>query len=366
MSGDHGTAGHVPQGPDRQSVDRDKDRHYRTVAKALDAGRVVPLLGAGINLSGSASDERWMFGSSRLPTSRELAMYLADEFDVTDLKDHELEDLVRVAQAVAVVNGRAWLYEKLHEIFDVDHEPTLMHRFLAALPGALRERGSAAPYQLILTTNYDDTLERAFLQAGEPYDLIWYMAEHERPNRGRFWARLHPQSQTEPIAIERPNEYDQISLEDRTVILKFHGAIDRTEASRDSYVITEDHYIDYLTRAAVVNLIPVELVAKLTRSHFLFLAYALRDWNVRVILHRIWAAQTLDYPSWAIQRETHPLDRRLWDRRGVEIVDEDLSTYARRLAEYMNVPIGFAARACLTDERDVPHTSKKDERHDSP
>jgi hypothetical protein len=32
----------------------------------------------------------------------------------------------------------------------------------------------------------------------------------------------------------------------RPVILKIHGAVDRVELERDSYVITEDHYIDEL------------------------------------------------------------------------------------------------------------------------
>ena len=34
-----------------------------------------------------------------------------------------------------------------------------------------------------------------------------------------------------------------------------------------------------------------QLVEKLRRCHFLFLGYELQDWNVRVILHRIWGEQ---------------------------------------------------------------------------
>ena len=47
---------------------------------------------------------------------------------------------------------------------------------------------------------------------------------------------------------------------------------------------------------------PVTLAAKLRKSHFLFLGYGLRDWNMRVILHRIAGEQRLTYKSWAIQR----------------------------------------------------------------
>ena len=80
-----------------------------------------------------------------------------------------------------------------------------------------------------------------------------------------------------------------LSLDDRSVILKIHGAVDRSspDGEDDSFVITEDHYIDYLTRTDLANLVPITLAAKLRRSHFLFLGYSLRDWNLRVILHRI-------------------------------------------------------------------------------
>ena len=33
---------------------------------------------------------------------------------------------------------------------------------------------------------------------------------------------------------------------------------------------------------------PVSLAAKLRRSHFLFLGYDMADWNLRLILNRIW------------------------------------------------------------------------------
>ena len=46
------------------------------------------------------------------------------------------------------------------------------------------------------------------------------------------------------------------------MILKIHGAVDRPNARRDSYVITEDHYIDYLTKTDIGQLIPAELLGR--------------------------------------------------------------------------------------------------------
>ena len=125
------------------------------------------------------------------------------------------------------------------------------------------------------------------------------------------------------------------------MILKIHGAVDRYNADRDSFVITEDHYIDYLTHTDIANLVPVTLAAKLRKSHFLFLGYGLRDWNLRVILHRIWGEQKLTYRSWAIQRDPEPLEREFWHKRDVDILSIGLEEYIAALGECLR----SAARA---------------------
>src|SRR5207249_7940101 len=82
----------------------------------------------------------------------------------------------------------------------------------------------------------------------------------------------------------------ELSLERRTVILKLHGQVDRgPDREWESFVVTEDDYIDYLSRSDVAGAVPVALAAKLRRSHFLFLGYRMGDWNLRVILNRLWS-----------------------------------------------------------------------------
>ena len=104
-----------------------------------------------------------------------------------------------------------------------------------------------------------------------------------------------------------PNQYVDFPIDERgdltqTVILKIHGAVDRNPpATWSSYLITEDHYIDYLSQSELSNLVPAALVSKMIESHFLFLGYSMRDWNLRVLLNRIWGEQPLSYKSWAVQ-----------------------------------------------------------------
>jgi hypothetical protein len=146
---------------------------------------------------------------------------------------------------------------------------------------------------------------------------------------------LHRLPNDEVRLIEKPNEYRDLSLDQRTVLLKIHGAVDRKKADQDSYVITEDHYTDYLTRTDISNLIPVKLAEKLRHSSYLFLGYSLRDWNLRVILRRIWGEQQLTYQSWAVQLAPTTLDQKFWGKHGVEIVDQSLEDYVAALSEGM-------------------------------
>ena len=168
----------------------------------------------------------------------------------------------------------------------------------------------------MLTTNYDDALERALADRGEACDLLWYEAK-----RGAACGHFLHRGDDGVVAIERPNEYFDLSLDDRTVTLKLHGAVDRKDPTLDSFVITEDNYIDYLTRGDIAGQLPVTVRERLGDSHFLFLGYSLRDWNLRVILQRIWGQQALDLKSWAIQRaqpdaKLSEIERRLWSDRG--------------------------------------------------
>jgi SIR2-like domain len=306
-------------------------RHYRLVVGEMLAGRVIPFLGAGANLCGRPEELTWQPGQfDWLPNGPELSGYLASLFDYEGANP---DDLVRVSQYVTLIAGAYPLYEELRRLFDGDYPPTALHRFLAEIPRLMRSRHDPPPYQLIVTTNYDDVLERAFREAGEPFDLVSYDALG--PSRGKF---IHQPHQGEPTTILEPNTYHDLTTDERTVILKIHGAVDRGDANRDSYVITEDHYIDYLARTDVSRLFPVTLVEKLRRSHCLFLGYRLRDWHLRVILNRIWGDDTIRSKSWAVQRKPDTVDVGLWRLRDVDILDVPLEEYVERMREALLAP----------------------------
>jgi DNA-binding SARP family transcriptional activator len=281
--------------------------HFDDVVRTMLAGRVVPVLGTDV---------------------AELTAQLAQRFGYRD--DDVRVTLPRVAQYVAVMKGSGPLYDGLHDLLEANLAPTPLHRFFASLPALLRERG--ASHQLLVTTSYDNALERAFEEAGEAFDVVSYLAAGH--NRGRF-CHLPPDGTGR--LIEEPNTYaTELSLERNTVILKLHGQVERTTAREwESFVVTEDDYIDYLAHTDVAAAVPVSLAATLRRSHFLFLGYTMADWNLRVVLHRLWGDQPLSYRSWAVQPQPKPLEREFWRRRDVEVVELAFEDYAETLGRFV-------------------------------
>ena len=282
---------------------------YGLIRDGLRQARVIPFLGSGASLGGRGPDVAWEKDlAAYLPTGGELASHLARK---TEFPSDEPLDLAKVAQYYNVVGGRELLHEELHDIFNRDYSLTSLHTFLAEVSAPL----------LIVTSNYDDLIERAFSAKGRTYHIVIHT---NNPTMGYqlFW---WPPGEPKPQEVI-PNKLD-INLEVDTVIYKMHGAVDRHEPARDQYVITEDDYIDFLARMTKNRAIPSIFSRPFQTRHFLFLGYGLRDWNLRVILHRIAGEQRLNYQSWAIQRHPTILDEKFWGRRDVDILDIDLARY---------------------------------------
>ena len=278
------------------------------VATAILAGRVVPVLGEDAD---------------------GLAAHLAERFHYPRSEPPELP---RVSQYAAAMRGYGPLYDELREVVGNDGTPGAVHRFFASLPPVLRAGG--VPHQMLVTTAYGSALERAFAEAGEEVDVVSYIASGR--NRGKF---CHHSPDGTSRVIEVPNTYaTELSLDRRTVILKIRGQLDPGADGTDSFVVTEDDYIDYLVRADVASAVPVGLAATLRRSHFLFLGYTVRDWSLRLVLGRMWGDEPVAYRSWAVHPKPGPAERELWRRLDVELAETPLELYVEALAGNVVAP----------------------------
>ena len=285
------------------------DDAFDEIAATLLAGRLVPVLGTEIG---------------------ELARELAERFD---FPAHEGGELTRIAQFAALMKGQGPLYDELHELAS-KAAPGSIHHFFAALPPLLRERGVSQ--QLIVTTGYDLALEEAFLAAGEEFDVVLYLAAGR--DRGKF-CHVDPDGRAQVVDV--PNTYvTELDLEQRPVILKLHGGVDPTpERARESFVITEDDYIEYLPQSAFATAVPVSLAAQMRRRHFLFLGYAMGDWNLRLVLNKLWGGTQVMYRSWAVASSARPVERAFWRSRDVDLFEAPLEEYVETLALHLGVSV---------------------------
>lgn len=215
--------------------------------------RLVPFLGAGASLVHN--------GSVGLPTGAELASALARECAYTG---NDIHDLPRVAQYFALAMGETNLRDSIESKLSLSNvKPGEIHKIIAGWP-----------VEVVLTTNFDSLMERAFAMFGK--DPFAYCYER----RGN-----QQQIKTTP-SINRP------------LVYKLHGSLDK----KDTMVVTEDDTIDFLVSMIKGDpKIPDTIGSLFTKSSILFIGYGLKDWNIRVLL-RYFRETQADIRSFAIQR----------------------------------------------------------------
>jgi len=305
---------------------------YGAISKLLRKGRVVPFLGAGASMIGRPPNVAWDGNAPAfLPSGLELSHFLADQAEFPSKDAHDRGDLARVASYFATVLGRPILREWLREaLLAGAYHGGGLHDFLASeVTGPL----------VIVVTNYDTLLEQAFQAAGRAFDLVIYPADSKDIANAVLWWE-HGREAPTPVS---PNELD-IDLERTTVIFKMHGTVATQSDEWDNFVITEEDYVEFLSRLTFNTAIPSIFYPYFRERSFLFLGYGLRDWNLRVLLKNLSKHLAGDrrvegdeLRSWAIQRHPSPLEERLWQRNYVEIFDCDLDEFVNTLRTRMRV-----------------------------
>lgn len=336
------------------------------MATSIRSGEVVYFLGAGVNYSqrfasptakadpSNADPPKYLDPNCGfLPTGGELAGYLKRVYQLeTNYGLHAPDDdLVRIAQcawnAEELDQLRPEVQAALQNVFDRNFIPTKLHYLLADIAKAADSQSKP----VIFTTNYDDVMERACQERGEPYDLIVYHAERAgeearfwhlaAPDRAQALAKLPPdQAKNDKIAAKATervwNWIDsdlgaKLPVRERTIIFKIHGSVARHNPADSSFLLTEDDYIEYMIHQSGELVMPPLLSQHMKFSHFLFLGYGLRDWNLRIFLQRLWEKRGRNRKVWAIQKAPSRLDVHAWRSREVAIFDSDCEAFADRL-----------------------------------
>ena len=127
------------------------------------AGRLVVVLGAGVNRKNGT-------GGSALPELPDVAAYLAERFDCPP---EHARSLARISEYVALTKG---IGLSMTSCTRCSTTTTNQARHIGCSPRPCLCSGTATPRPLIVTTNFDVALERAFTESGEPFDVVSYLA----------------------------------------------------------------------------------------------------------------------------------------------------------------------------------------------
>lgn len=282
--------------------------HFDEMIEAFMDGKVAVFVGPAANVSGEGHppDDLGLAASLRNGASCELGSDWG---------------LPRVSQYVENARSREFLTAELRASLRKASRHGPVHKFLAALPSLLRERGSPKAFPLIVTGNYDNAIERAFLQAndgeGEPHEVLTFNREE-----GAFGEFYHTPFRGAEQALT-PKKRKALQFKDKAVILKVRGAVDGKDRGGDGSVVTEDNYISFPSSRELDLLLPDCLKGRLRESHLLFLGWNLSDWNYRVILDRLWRPETPI--SWVVLCDRD--DEQFWRRRRVRILDATLDDW---------------------------------------
>lgn len=315
---------------------------WSTIVDSIRRGRCVAFLGAGVNVGvndgysglplGSQVSEQLvgkLFGKQDTALEK-LITVVPDpairgllEENYADLVKLRAYDLARVALHIeARPGGRNRLLDLLAELLpDEQCEPSPLLTTLAALP-----------FRLIVTTNYDRLMERAFVQETQIQPLVVVQPTKGFSSRQqREWERT-----LGPLVPDKPSPR---SCHQPLILYKIHGTFGDDESG---LVISEEDYIRFVTVCGPESRrgMPPLIRQMIVDSNLLFLGYGLDDWNFRALYKGLIEPlpDARKRMSFALQKKPSDFWSRFWAQppKNVTIYDVDLYAFAEELRKRVN------------------------------
>jgi hypothetical protein len=321
-------------------------------------GGVIPFLGAGASSYSTQPGDGPPSGSD---FAADLAMRAGIAIDCDQKCGRSLFDLARVTsyyQSCADTRPNLDQYIK-ERICNPSYSPSPLHRLLAKI--------ASKKNLLIITTNYDCLLERAFDEfngndrdpriqydvVATPADLLSYedTPDYEAPEyAGAMWLR---RGDTQAFEAVEPKDII-VDLSKRSLIYKIHGSVGDDSTWPGGFLIAEEDYVRFLGRMRPGGIIPQSIFTEMRRKttitngpnrtrgvparSLLFLGYGMNDWNLRVLLQelKIGTYAPGEEIHYAVMKSPNSVDSNLLRKRGITPYACDLSQFVERLCTYVN------------------------------
>lgn len=307
--------------------------HFDRIVQAIRSGKCIPFLGAGVSLAYRS----WLNGQCVIqgcPSGDELRKLLVNALQEINPTSEELvgldhlPDLPSVAEFFHYFNSyqRSELEDLVRREIGLASSPRPIHWAVSGIPSI----------RCVFTTNYDELLEQAANSHARrrkllgPFVYDQSLPEQQKPSN--LPLDLIQGTRFRPPPADPDDGYP-------LVLYKMHGCVRHS----DSMLITTNDYVKYIALWRDERRgMPKEFRDLLYKYTFLFLGYGLADWNFRVI----WEAMITSFPngkfeidSYAIKKPVTRFESSLFKKLGIELIDCDLTLFARALAQEFKVDI---------------------------
>ncbi len=280
--------------------------YIKEIARASKYGKLVFFIGAGLSTL-SEYPQWWELVDKyyyELYGKRKVGNYTSDEY-------------LKIPQIFYDVKGETAYDNILKDVFSIEKNPNLIHYKLIAMN----------PVHII-TTNYDNLIEKTCWQRGKYYSHI---------------------SAEEDVAIASSSRY----------LLKAHGDFARGFKG-ENIVLKESDYINYDLNSPLISNLMKTLMATHT---IVFIGYGLGDYNINILLNWVKNLQKDGYNKpFFIRTDHEPIEMNTatyYEKKGLRIIDSaslldtNKSDYMARYNSIMDLLIESKDNGNLSSDDDV-------------
>jgi hypothetical protein len=244
-------------------MDNLSDKSWSLLLDRISDGLCTPFLGAG-----ASSSILPLGGDVAIELPKVVSKKLKLECEYPFKNDNP--DLAAICQWLSVIFDPPLVKNTVCAIL-MDY---IKNRGLPPFNSSTEIHGVLArfPLPIYLTTNYDPFMFKA-LQWAEQHCGRARLRPHSEYCR---WRReLRPDLSELPTVQSSANE---------PLVYHLHGQLDRPE----SLVLTEEDYEDFIVELSINKiLLPHQIMRAISNTSLLFVGYALRDWNFRVLYRAV-------------------------------------------------------------------------------
>jgi hypothetical protein len=233
--------------------------------------------------------------------------------------------LPKICNYYQMENGRAALLSTIQQIICTGIQANPVFQLLSEIKEPL----------LIISSLYDDELEKVFDNNNKPYVLISHHLRTSFDDSGKILIKdckdADPTSL--PCTKEALSGYNFLK-EGKSVIYKIQGGYNLSAKNQPApLIISEQDFFNFLK--LIENMLPDYLVSRFTNKSLLFLGYNLQNWHERLIATTILEKKERLPFSYVIRTNADKYEKILWDCYNVRMRETGLIDFIRDIKEIL-------------------------------